>query len=526
MTATAQVASIFDQPHYRKHIEARGAFIRKIVPQLKSALGLHTALDVGCGLGFFAELLEESGLKVSGFDGREVNIQEARRRYPQIPFETRDIEDSEVTRLGTFDLVLCFGLLYHLESPLRAIRHLKALAGRVLFLESMCFPSDQPLVLLREEPNSDDQSLTDLAFYASEECIIKMMYRAGFAFVYRTSAMPDHDDFRTTVDHERRRTVLVGTQEPLDSPTFLLATESREAQDPWGNYYKTLPRLQKFAKKSVREKVKSVTFRLGAARERSARAIKALPRPVRLPLGFWWLARNDHVGRPLCEGTFEPNELAFVKNYLKPGMTVLDIGAHHGLYTLLASKCVGSTGKVFAFEPSPREQKSMRQHLRLNGCKNVVLEKLALGKEERQEDLYVVEEWAAGCNSLRPPDVAARTVPTPVRVMRLDNWLNNRDVGLVGFVKLDVEGAELDALRGAERFLLREPRPVILAEVQDMRTEPWGYRAKEIIEFLLQKRFRWFSLTEEGGLQPLDVTQEEFDGNFVAIPTEMEVAGS
>ena len=81
--------------------------------------------------------------------------------HPNIPFETRDIEDSSVAQLGPFDLVLCFGLLYHLESPLRAIRHLRKLTGKVLLLESMCIPSElnrlsycvrSPTVMTRASP--------------------------------------------------------------------------------------------------------------------------------------------------------------------------------------------------------------------------------------------------------------------------------------------------------------------------------------------------------------------------------------
>jgi FkbM family methyltransferase len=65
-----------------------------------------------------------------------------------------------------------------------------------------------------------------------------------------------------------------------------------------------------------------------------------------------------------------------VERFLKPNMTVLDIGTHHGFYSLLASYKVGATGQVIAFEPSPRERRRLLWHLRLNRKKNVLVELL------------------------------------------------------------------------------------------------------------------------------------------------------
>jgi 2-polyprenyl-3-methyl-5-hydroxy-6-metoxy-1,4-benzoquinol methylase len=109
---------------------------------------------------------------IAGFhssDGREENVAEARRRFPDIPFGEGDIEERAILQLGRFDLVLCFGLLYHLENPLLAIRNLHRLTEKCLLLESMCLPEESTWMLLRQEPDRDDQSLTDMACYASEE---------------------------------------------------------------------------------------------------------------------------------------------------------------------------------------------------------------------------------------------------------------------------------------------------------------------------------------------------------------------
>jgi 2-polyprenyl-3-methyl-5-hydroxy-6-metoxy-1,4-benzoquinol methylase len=103
-------------------------------------LGLRTALDVGCGLGHFSGLLHSSGLQVSAVDGRQGNVEEGRRRYPQVSFRKFDAEDYALRELGKFDLVFCFGLLYHLENPMLTIRHLQAMTKTLLLVEAVTFP--------------------------------------------------------------------------------------------------------------------------------------------------------------------------------------------------------------------------------------------------------------------------------------------------------------------------------------------------------------------------------------------------
>jgi len=278
---------------------------------------------------------------------------------------------------------------------------------------------------------------------------------------------------------------------------------------------KFIARAKRFASMSAREKYLAIGLRV-------RRFLPGVPLPIPLPFGGWFLARNDYMGGAEMHGGFELAERAFVSRFLRAGMTVLDIGAHHGLYTLLASKRVGPSGRVFAFEPSPRERKALRWNIGLNHCKNVVIEGLALGNEEGQGSLYVVEGHETGCNSLRPPALTDATLPVSVRISSLDQWLSTHGVKTVDFIKLDVEGGELSVLQGAQRLLESAPRPVILAEVQDIRTQPWGYRASEIVRYLSSRGYQWFSLTVEGAVALLDTQAETFDGNFVACPEEGE----
>jgi len=295
--------------------------------------------------------------------------------------------------------------------------------------------------------------------------------------------------------------------EPLE-----MTSPSQHIQDRIDRF---ILRTKKFASMSARGKYLAVGLRV-------RRFLPGVPLPIPLPFGAWFLARNDYMGGAEMHGGFESAERAFVSRFLRAGMTALDIGAHHGLYTLLASKRVGPSGLVFAFEPSPREHRALQWNVRLNRCKNVVIEGLALGNEEGERSLYVVDGYETGCNSLRPPAVPGVIWGVPVRVTTLDQWLVTRDLKTIDFIKVDVEGSELSVLQGAQRLLESAPRPVILAEVQDVRTQPWGYRASEIITYLSAKGYKWFSLTAEGAVVPLEDRAETFDGNFVACPEESE----
>lgn len=507
----------FDQRHYRKLITARAETIRRVVESLKKVFPLMSALDAGCGVGFFAKTLADSGLNVCGFDGREENVAEARKRFPHLPFETADIEDFSIRALGQFDFVLCCGLLYHLENPLRAMRNLHALTEKCLLIESMCIPDQKPSLLLRAEPRADDQSLTDMACYPSEGSLVKMLYCAGFAKVYRVMQLPDHDDFRDTSEHARRRTVLLASFTPIDFAGFRLCPEPQETRDPWS---KTVParlslpqRVGRFLASPARRKY--ITLAL-----RARRVFPKMPIPLRLPFGALWLAERGALDHELMYSVFEETEMQFVQRLLRPGMTVLDIGAHHGLYTLLASKCVGRDGRVIAFEPSPRECRRLEKHARVNRCRNVEIASCALGKDGGEADLFVVNGSRDWGNSLRPPAVPDPTQRVRVEVRRLDDALAERGIKQVDFIKLDAEGSELAVLQGARRLLQTAPRPAILVEVEDVRTRPWGYKAREILELLAQWNYRWFAFTEIGTLYPALPDEDSYDANLVALPDE------
>lgn len=271
--------------------------------------------------------------------------------------------------------------------------------------------------------------------------------------------------------------------------------------------------MRRFAARPVADQILHLGLRL-------RRIFPNAPVPYRLPFGAWFLVGRSHVDAALLRDEFESAEINFVRKYLEPGMVALDIGAHHGLYTLLASNRVGRKGKVIAFEPSPRERKQLSRNVRLNFCVNVRIQPFALGSERSKTDLYLVDGEEDGCNSLRPPAVQSKTRVVRVQVVTLDEISSQIGLGKVDFIKLDVEGAELDVLKGAIGILQTRPRPVLLVEVYDIRTQPWGYRATEIVGFLARQHYSWFELLSDGSLRPIAPNLQVYDANLLAIPEE------
>ena len=272
-------------------------------------------------------------------------------------------------------------------------------------------------------------------------------------------------------------------------------------------------RLVKFVRKPGREQYQSFAIRLQSR-------FPSVPIPVPLPYGGWYLAANSDIDRGVVCGGFESAELHFLHRCLRPGMTVLDIGAHHGLYSLAASKFVHPRGHVHSFEPSPRERRLLERNLRFNLRGNVSVHAKALGATRGHASLFLVEGIEDGSNSLRSPIGCRNTRTVDVDVISLDEFIQENGISAVDFIKMDVEGAELSVLQGASRLLSSFVRPLILAEISDLRTQPWGYQAREILEFLEQKGFHWFQPVGQGELYPADRTLNSYDHNLIAVPSE------
>lgn len=245
------------------------------------------------------------------------------------------------------------------------------------------------------------------------------------------------------------------------------------------------------------------------------------PIPCRLPYGSWFLARGDESGLiAFLRLPYEKKERQFVQKFLKPGMVFFDIGANQGFYTLLAAKKVGPQGKIFAFEPVPREFRNLKWNIFINGLKNVKVEARALGCQDGFTNMFYCLNGKGSYSSLQPPSekIKARRKVIKVPITSLDRYVQHNNVLSIDFIKIDTEGGELNVLKGGIN-VLSKLRPVLMCEVSDKRTKQWGYSASEICDFVKKYKYQWFEFAFKGSLRPLS-NKAIFDENLVAIPEE------
>jgi len=185
-------AQAFDRPHYADMTEARLRHLRTLGLDLRG----KSVLDVGCGIGRLAEFFDEAGCKVCCADGRAENIEQMKQLYPGRRGEVLDVEKERLERLGRFEVVFCYGLLYHVTDVDGVIEKCAAVCAELLLLETCITPIDDPIVrLVRENPKDVTQALRGWGSRPSPAYIETCLRLNGFQHVYAPRQLPDHPQF-------------------------------------------------------------------------------------------------------------------------------------------------------------------------------------------------------------------------------------------------------------------------------------------------------------------------------------------
>jgi FkbM family methyltransferase len=179
-----------------------------------------------------------------------------------------------------------------------------------------------------------------------------------------------------------------------------------------------------------------------------------------------WLHLNPRTGRDYFNGDVESEVQAALRKCLRPGMTVYDIGANIGFFSLLAARLVGATGRVTAFEADPEIVERLRENVERNQGAPIVIEEKAVWSSSKAVFFARADPAVSpdrGLGHVIDND-SERSAPSTIRVeaISVDEYV--RKSGAPDFVKCDVEGAEVEVFRSADKLLNERP-PLILCEM-------------------------------------------------------------
>jgi FkbM family methyltransferase len=188
-----------------------------------------------------------------------------------------------------------------------------------------------------------------------------------------------------------------------------------------------------------------------------------------------------------AEGRYEPTKVELIQRYLSPGMCFVDVGANMGDFSLIAAKTMGDVGRVLAFEPSPDNCMWMRRSIKLNSYECIDLYEMALSDSSGEATLYLGNR--VGRHSLVPRDPEHGTIDVPVKT--LDEALEAAAQTRVDMVKIDVEGAELQVLRGAVATFGATDPMMVMVDLHPARAA-----AAEVCSLLVEYGFSLRSLAD------------------------------
>jgi len=188
----------------------------------------RAVLDVGSGPGHMARFFADRHCRVTCIDGRPENVARMKELYPDLEGRVFDVECDDWSTLGRFEVVFCYGLLYHLENPFRALRQMASVCDDLLLLSTMVADHELPFAVMEEETAAYTQALRSVGCRPTPSLVALALRNAGFEHVYAPKEPPQHPDFRfawrndlaSHRDGHPLRCVFIAARRPLGSPAL------------------------------------------------------------------------------------------------------------------------------------------------------------------------------------------------------------------------------------------------------------------------------------------------------------------
>lgn len=190
-------------------------------------------------------------------------------------------------------------------------------------------------------------------------------------------------------------------------------------------------------------------------------------------------------------GTYEMGTLDIIEQHLPAGGTFVDIGANIGLMSVYAAFKVGEEGSVIAFEPHDETRKIAEHNVRINGFEKII-QLVSKGAGSVREEKSLFDNWSVNRGAASLVHNASEGEGSRIQITTIDEELNGR---MVDVLKIDVEGYELEALKGAKDILQRKHPPVLIIECTE-ETEHQEFTREDLFDHIrsVQPRYQCYKL--------------------------------
>ena len=206
-----------------------------------------------------------------------------------------------------------------------------------------------------------------------------------------------------------------------------------------------------------------------------------------------FLDKEDSLLLSTRKNNYDRFEIECLKQIIKKGDTVVDLGANIGYYTLILAQSVGKSGHVYAFEPEPSNFEILSKNVKENKHDNVTLVQKAVSDKNGKIKLYISKRNLA---SHRIFDAEDKRKSIEIDVTTLDEYFQ-KSKKLVNFIKMDVEGAEGATILGASKIIEDSKNLIIMMEYFPKWIKKFGDIPEEILKSLVGKKFKLFNINKK-----------------------------
>ena len=185
----------------------------------------------------------------------------------------------------------------------------------------------------------------------------------------------------------------------------------------------------------------------------------------------------------IYKNIFEKKQIVLLKNKVKPGMNVLDIGANIGFYSLLISKLVGESGRVYSFEPDKLNYKYLKQNT--NKVKNIIPINAAVGAINGTTKLYISQELNVDHHTY---DIGEKREYTSIKLVTIDDYF--KDEVKFNVIKLDIQGYDYYAVLGMIKTIKKSKNVLLVGEYWPYGLKKAGVNPKEYLSLIKKIGFK------------------------------------